>query len=53
VYLEPVKSLKENKRKFLENPLGITDQLINISALQPKQHYSFVLSNIGLKKLFW
>jgi hypothetical protein len=36
VYLEPVlKALKENKRKFLENPLGITDQLINISALQP------------------
>jgi hypothetical protein len=56
VYLEPVlKALKENKRKFLENPLGITDQLINISALQPsyKKHYSFVLSNIGLKKLFW
>jgi hypothetical protein len=49
VYLEPVlKVLKENKKKFLENPLGITDQLINISALQPsyKKALPFVLSNI-------
>jgi hypothetical protein len=54
VYLEPVlKVLKENKKKFLEKIL-YTDQLINISALQPsyQKHYSFALSNIGLKKLF-
>jgi hypothetical protein len=49
VYLEPVlKLLKKTKKVLRKNPLGITDQLINISALQPsyKKHYSFVLSNI-------
>jgi hypothetical protein len=44
VYLEPVlKVLKENKKKFLENPLGITDQLINISALQPSYKKSITI----------
>jgi hypothetical protein len=33
VYLEPVlKVLKEKKKALRKNPLGITDQLINISA---------------------
>jgi hypothetical protein len=37
VYLEPVlKAFKRKQKKVLrKNPLGITDQLINISALQP------------------
>jgi hypothetical protein len=55
VYLEPVlKAFKENK-VLRKNPLGITDQLINISALQPSYKKALLICLVKhwIKKLFW